>query len=66
MVIIQAPALSIETTTFLPKPNFGNTRNQAVSANFKRAMDGTLYSTVKKTGDNTLSLDFRLTRLKAL
>lgn len=66
MVILQAPALHIETTSFLPNPEFSDSRGLKVELRHRRAMDGTLYSTVSTTGAEVLELTFFLTRVKAL
>jgi len=67
MVILQAPARLPETTTFLKNPEFGDARGLSASVSLKRAMNGTVYTTVKTTGDERLELSFEnVTRQKAL
>ncbi len=67
MFTLQAPHPSLEATTLLPNPKFGDGENLADEVQIKRAMDGTVYTYVKtKNGRRRLQWTFRLTRNKAL
>lgn len=52
----------------LPDANFGNTSNDEISLNLKKAMDGTIYTyvKVKSPGEVKLTFDWTLTRVKLL
>lgn len=66
MVVLMAPVPILTSTLFLPKARLLDSRGLVVSVNRKRAMDGTLYSTVLTTGFEKLELAFELTRLKSV
>lgn len=67
MFTLQAPYPSIQTTSFFPNPEFGDSQNLAVEVNVKRMMDGTVFTYVKRKDDRRRFLwTFRLTRNKAL
>ena len=66
MFRLQAPYPAIQTTTVLPHPQLGDGENLMVEVAAKRAMDGTLYTYVKRKGRHRLLWTFRLTRNKAL
>lgn len=66
MFILQAPIPALEATTLLPNPQFGDSENLTDEVQTKRAMDGTLYTYVKKKTKRRLQWSFRLTRNKAL
>lgn len=66
MFILAAPYPSLQTTTVLPSPQFGDTDGITDSVNIQEAMDGTLYSTIKQPGRNKFRWDFVLTRNKGL
>lgn len=67
MITIQAPYPAVETTIYLPSPNFNDTRALASESTIKRAMDGTPYSYINDLGDKALyNFSFILTRMKAL
>lgn len=67
MITLQAPYPALECTTLLPNPDFGDSENSTNSVDLKRAMDGTVYTYVRRTGNRQrLLFSFRLTRNKAL
>lgn len=67
MFIFQAPHPTLEATTLLPNPQFGDGENLTDEVQVKRAMDGTLYTYVKTKNDRRrLEWTFLLTRNKAL
>lgn len=63
---LQAPHGLIQTTSKLPSPFLDNGEALDVVMNRRRAMDGTLHSYVKTTGEKNLTYTFLLDRLKAL
>lgn len=65
MIEIQAPWPGAAQLIRLPNPEFNDTENLVVAVNTKRAMDGTLYSYVKTSGNNALVWDFQITLKKA-
>jgi hypothetical protein len=66
MFTFQAPYPALQTTSLFPNPDFGDSEGLAVSLSIKRAMDGTLYTYIKRKGRHALSWTFTLTRNKAL
>jgi len=67
MFRLRAPYPAMTTTILLPSPLFGDNRSLRVSINRMRAMDGTLYTYVKKKGGTKqFSWRFELSRDKAL
>ncbi len=66
MFYLQAPHPQIQTTSLLPNPVFGDSESLRVSMVTKRAMDGTLYTYVKRKGGRKLQWTFNLTRNKGL
>lgn len=64
--VLQAPNELIQTTSLLPEPSFGDGQGLDSELTLKRAMDGTLYSTIKTNNNRKLSYDFILTRGKTL
>jgi hypothetical protein len=66
MFTLQAPYPTLQTTTLLPSPEFGDGENLTASVSTKRAMDGTLYTYVKRKGRRKLQWTFGLTRNKGL
>ena len=66
MFRLQAPYPALQTTTVLPHPQLGGGENLMVEVAAKRAMDGTLYTYVKRKGRHRLLWIFRLTRNKVL
>ena len=67
MIIIEAPHPNIAAVIVLRNPDFQDSRAADDSVNLKRAMDGTQYSTVKRTdGRKLFRYHFILTREKAL
>jgi len=66
MFTLQAPYPGLQTTTVVPNPDFGDGENLAVEVSTKRAMDGTLFTYVKRKGRRRLQWTFSLTRNKGL
>ena len=67
MIRLSAPYPMIETVTLLPNPSFGDSEALRDTVQMRRAMDGTSYSYVRRTGGRRqLQHEFTLTRMKAL
>lgn len=66
MFTLQAPHPSLQTTTILPNPKFGDSESLRVEMMAKRAMDGTLFTYVKRKGGKKLQWVFQLSRNKGL
>jgi len=67
MFQLQAPYPTLQTTTILPSPQFGDSMNATDTVVVKRAMDGTRYTYVKtKGGRRKFKWAFLLSRNKAL
>jgi hypothetical protein len=66
MFTMQAPYPALQTTSFFPNPEFGDSESLGVNVTIERAMDGTVYSYVKRKGRRILQWTFTLTRNKAL
>ena len=67
MFILQAPYPSLETTSYFPNPEFGDSENIAAEVLVKRMMDGTVFTYVhRKDNRHRFLWSFRLTRTKAL
>jgi len=66
MFMLQAPYPGLQTTTVMPSPEFGDGENLVVVVDKKHAMDGTLYTYVKRGDRRKLSWTFGLTRNKGL
>lgn len=66
MIILQAPHEIIQTTSFLPNPEFHDEQNAQIVSNLQYAMDSTPYTCIKQNTRNKLVYDFNLTRLKSL
>ncbi len=66
MFYLQAPYPKIQTSSLLPHPVFGDSESLRVALATKRAMDGTLYTYVKRKGGRKLQWTFNLTRNKSL
>ena len=68
MFQFQAPYPSIQTTSVLPHPRFGDAESLRVAVSMKRTMDGTRYTYIKRKGMNSRKLQwtFKLTRNKSL
>lgn len=65
-VTLRAPAASPETTSILPNPQLADVENSQKQLFFKRAMDGTKRTYVRKTENRLLTYTFRLQRAKML
>jgi hypothetical protein len=66
MFTMQAPYPGPQTTTLMPNPEFGDGENLVAEVSKKIAMDGTLYSYVKRKGRRKLQWTFSLSRNKGL
>jgi hypothetical protein len=66
MFTLQAPYPGLQTTTVMPSPEFGDSENLVNEVSVRHAMDGTLYSYVKRKGRRRLQWSFRLSRNKGL
>jgi hypothetical protein len=67
VIRLSAPYPGIETVTLLPNPAFGDSEALRDTVQMRRAMDGTTYSYVRRTGGRRqLQYDFNLSRMKAL
>jgi hypothetical protein len=66
MFTLQAPYPGLQTTTVVPNPDFGDGENLAVEVNVRRALDGTMFTYVKRKGRRRLQWTFSLTRNKGL
>lgn len=66
MFVIQAPYPTIQTATYLPNPQLGDSVNNVLSLEIKRAMDGTKYSYVKTRNRDRLIWTFRLSQHKGM
>ena len=63
---LQAPHPSLQTTTILPNPKFGDGEGLRNEVKIKRAMDGTRYTYIKRKGGRKMQWTFKLTRNKGL
>jgi hypothetical protein len=66
MFTLQATHPSLQTTTILPNPKFGDSEGLRAEVSVKRAMNGTRYTYIKRKGGRKLQWMFRLTRNKGL
>jgi len=66
MFQLQGPLPGVQTTSLLPNPEFGDGENLVAQVSTKRAMDGTLYTYVKRKQRRRLQWTFQLTRNKGL
>ena len=66
MFQLEAPYPTVQTTSILPNPEFGDSENLKAQVSTKRAMDGTRYTYVKRKGGRKLQWTFRITRNKGL
>lgn len=66
MFTLQAPYPGLQTSTVMPNPEFGDSEHLVVEVNKKRAMDGTMYTYIKRKGRRQLQWTFGLTRNKGL
>ena len=66
MFTLQAPHPSLQTTTILPNPKFGDSESLRSEVKVKRAMDGTRYTYIKRKGGRKLLWTFKVTRNKGL
>jgi hypothetical protein len=66
MFEIQAPYPGVQTTSVLPNPAVGDTLALRASVQTKRALDGTLFTYVKRKGGRKMQWTFNLTRNKGL
>lgn len=66
MFELAAPYPTLASTTLLPDPQFGDTEALTDEVSVQRAMDGTLYTFIKKKDRQKIQWPFSLTRNKAL
>lgn len=66
MIKFRAPHPTIQTMIVLPNPQFGDSEALLDTVELGRAMDGTTYTYVRRTGRRELDLPLLLTRKKAL
>ena len=66
MIIIHAPYPNIQGVTILPNPEFGDTREPTSTVTVKKAVDGTLYTHIKRSTYVIFVWNFLLTRPKSL
>lgn len=66
MFTLQAPYPGLQTTTIMPNPALGDSENLVAEVAKKHAMDGTLYTYVKRKGRRKLQWTFSLSRNKGL
>jgi hypothetical protein len=66
MFQFQAPYPSLQTTSVLPNPRFGDSEGLRAEVKIKRAMDGTRYTYVKRKSGRRMLWTFKLTRNKGL
>jgi hypothetical protein len=66
MFMLQAPYPGLQTSTVMPSPEFGDSENLVVEIDKKHALDGTLFTYVKRKGRRKLQWTFGLTRNKGL
>ncbi len=67
MLKLEAPYPAIQTTSFFPNPQLGDSENLTDEVITKRAMEGTLYTYVKtKNSRRRLVMEFIMGRMKAL
>ncbi len=67
MIALRAPHPTHQTLMLLPNPQFGDGEAPRDTVQLRRAMDGTVYTYVRRTGGRReLNLEFLITRMKAL
>lgn len=67
MLILKAPYPAVRTTTVLPSPKFDDSVALKAVVKTMRAMDGTLYTHVRSSGNKkSVKWDFEISRNKAL
>jgi len=66
MFTLQAPYPGIQTSSVVPNPDFGDGENLVLEVIVKRAVDGTMFTYVKRKGRRKLQWTFSLTRNKGL
>lgn len=65
-LMLQAPYPDIQTTSILPNPKASDFQNQTHSLDVHRSMNGVKYTYVKSKPDRRLTMNFTLSRMKAL
>ena len=63
---LKAPWPNFKVTSILPSPQFGDSRASESTIIIKRTMTGAKWTYVKPSDRYTLTLPFRLTRMKSL
>jgi len=66
MFVLQAPYPTLQTSTYLPNPQLGDSEGNILNVDIKRAMDGTMYSFVKTRDREKLIWTFRLSQHKGM
>ena len=66
MFVLQAPYPTLQTSTYLPNPQLGDSEGKILNVDIKRAMDGTMYSFVKTRDREKLIWTFRLSQHKGM
>lgn len=66
MFTLQAPYPSLQTTTYLPNPQFGDSEASCDTVTLKRSMNGVRRTYVKKRGRRKHMWQFQLSRNKSL
>jgi hypothetical protein len=66
MFQLQGPYPSLQTTSILPNPRFGDSEGLRAEVRVKRTMDGTRFTYIKRKGGKKLQWTFKLTRNKSL
>ena len=66
MFKMQAPYPGVQTSTVMPSPDFGDSENLIIEVDKKLAMDGTMFTYVKRKGRRKLQWTFSLTRNKGM
>ncbi len=63
---LYAPYPGVAAAIILPKPSLGDKENTTANIKVRHAMDGTMYTTVKRPLTRVLSYTFNMTRQKGL
>lgn len=66
MFKLEAPYPAVETTSFIPNPDFSDGEGLTSEVQVQHAMDGTVYTTVKSLETRKLTWTFSMNRNKAL
>lgn len=66
MFVLQAPVPAIQTATYLPNPQLGDSQGNVLNVDIKRSMNGATYSYVKTRNREKLIWAFRLSQHKGM